>query len=98
MICHVVLYRLKGGVTQQQRDQLVRDARQRLAKLPGLRNLRVGLNLAPADGSFDIGMYMEFADAAALQRYRVDPQHQAFVHECVDPVVANTERFDFEAG
>jgi hypothetical protein len=95
MICHVVLYQLKGSVSAAQREQLVRDARQRLPKLPGVKSLRVGRNIVAGDTSFQLALYMEFDDEAELQRYRVDPDHEAFVRECVDPVVAHIQRFDF---
>jgi hypothetical protein len=97
MICHIVLYQLKPGINEKQRGQLLNDARQKLAKVRGVKALRVGTNIVKGDSAFAVGLYMEFDDESALQRYRVDADHQAFVRECVDPVVLKIERFDFKA-
>jgi hypothetical protein len=71
---HVVLFQVPDPL---QREELVR----RLQALPGLipeiEGYEVGLDVSRADNSYDVGLYSTFADAEALERYRVHHAHQA---------------------
>lgn len=96
MICHIVLYRMKPGSTGADQNRLVEEARQKLPRVAGVRNLRAGRSLAPPPEGYSVGLVMEFEDAAALEAYRVDAAHQGFVREAALPVVEEILRFDFE--
>jgi len=71
---HIVLFQVPDPV---QRQELVR----RLQALPGLipeiGAYEVGLDVSRGDNSYDVGLYSTFADAEALERYRVHHAHQA---------------------
>ncbi|MGH9454369.1 MAG: Dabb family protein [Terriglobia bacterium] len=96
MIGHVVLYKMKSGKTAKDEEWLVREARQQLAVLPGVRNLRVGRNIEPATSGYALALVMDFEDGAALEAYRVHPDHQKFVKEIAGPLVDEIFRYDFE--
>jgi quinol monooxygenase YgiN len=95
MICHLVLYRMKPEKSAQDEDRLLAEARRELARLPGVKNLRVGRTLSGPQQGYTLALAMEFDDQAALEAYRVHPGHQRFVKEIAEPVVAEVLRFDF---
>ena len=97
MICHVVLYVMKPGTAEHEEARLVAQARQKIPLVPGVKNFKAGRNLEGDSGTYSVALVMEFENAAALDAYRVDPDHQRFVKEIAGPVVAETLRFDFRS-
>ena len=95
MLCHVVLYRLKPGISEEDKNRLIDEARTKLALLPGVSNLKVGRGIAGQKTDYSVGLVMDFQDEAVLEAYRVNPDHQRFVREVVQPLVAEIWRFDF---
>lgn len=96
MICHLVFYRMKQGTSEGDTDWLIQQARLRLPNVPGVRNLKGGKSLGGPDKGYAAGLAMDFEDAAALEAYRVNPDHQKFVKEVAEPVVDEVWRYDFE--
>lgn len=95
MICHIVLYRMKPGTGADDEIRLVEEARSQLPKLPGVRNLRAGRSIELGSKGYAVALVMEFEDEAALEAYRINPEHQRFVQEIAGPVVSDIVRFDF---
>ena len=95
MICHVVFYRMKLGTTEADERSLMDQARRELVKLPGVMNLRVGRNIDAFAEGYSIALVMDFQDEAALEAYRVHPEHQSFVKNIAGPLVSEIWRFDF---
>jgi Stress responsive A/B Barrel Domain len=96
MICHVVFYRMKQTASDADKNALIEEARRRLPKVPGVKNLRVGKSISGPEKGYSVALVMDFEDAAALESYRVDAGHQRFVKEIADPRVEEIWRFDFE--
>jgi hypothetical protein len=44
-------------------------------KIPEIQFLEVGSNVAPTDAAYDIALYSEFRDEAALSVYQDHPDH-----------------------
>ena len=95
MICHMVFYRLKPGSTEADEARLIDEARRQLPLLTGVRNLRAGKNMAPAENGYSVALVMDFEDGAALEAYRVHPDHQFFVQQIAGPLVSEIWRYDF---
>lgn len=96
MICHVVLIRLRNEESPEQGDRLVERARDMLAPIPGVRNLRVGRGLGnKAERSYPYALVMEFEDDEALEAYQVHPAHVRFVREVVDPIQDDKLVYDY---
>jgi Stress responsive A/B Barrel Domain len=96
MICHVVLYQMRPDKTDKDETWLIEEARRQLSVLAGVRNLRVGRNLAPAESRYAVALVMDFVDLAALEAYRAHPDHQRFVKETAGPLVEEIFRYDFQ--
>jgi heme-degrading monooxygenase HmoA len=96
MICHVVLIRLKEGMSPEAGDRLLARAREMLAPIPGVRNLRVGHGLGKkAEVSYPYALVMEFEDEDALEAYQVHEQHRRFVRDVVDPIQDDKKVYDY---
>lgn len=95
MICHVVFYKMKSGTTEADEGDLMDRARRELAKLPEVMNLRVGKSIEVSAQGYSIALVMDFQDEAALEAYRVHPDHQNFVKNIAGPAVSEIWRFDF---
>jgi len=96
MICHVVLIRLKEGATPADGERLVASAREMLAPIPGVRNLRVGRGLGyKAEVSYPYALVMEFEDEQALEGYQVHEEHRRFVRDVVDPIQDDKKVYDY---
>lgn len=95
MICHLVLYQMKPELSEASQTELVRLALKHLAVLPGVKNLRAGKSIKGPEKGYSVALTMDFADEAALEVYRVHPDHQKFVKEIAGPMVSDILRFDF---
>lgn len=94
MLTHIVLYKLKPGVTQEQVNGLLQEARTRLPEIPGVMNLRAGTSIYK-DDPYQAALVMYFDGVEALDRYRVHPAHVRFVEEIVKPIVDEVRRLDY---
>jgi quinol monooxygenase YgiN len=95
MICHVVLYKMKPGMGEEFENQLVAQALEILSVLPGVKNLRAGKSIKGPEKGYTVALVMDFEDEAALEAYRVNPDHQKFVKGIAGPLVDDILRFDF---
>ena len=95
MICHIVLYQMKSGTSEEVQNQLVAQALEKLALLPGVTNLRAGKSIKGPEKGYTVALVMDFENEAALEAYRVNPDHQKFVKGIAGPLVDDILRFDF---
>jgi hypothetical protein len=83
MFVHTVYFWLRPGATQAARDQLVKDCREILAKIPTVKNLWAGVPaMTPrdvVDNSYGVGLTVVLDDAAGHDVYQVHPLHADFI-------------------
>lgn len=97
MLRHVVLFRMKatGGA---ERAASVARLSGALTALPPhidqIRALSVGANVLQRPGNWDLALTVDVDDAAALEVYRVHPEHQK-VLALVDELAAERCAVDF---
>ena len=73
MVKHIVLYKFKEGVDQEEAIKIIDGALTPLVgKIPGLNHLEVRLAFA----GMDYALYSEFESRKALEDYAVHPLHQ----------------------
>ncbi len=94
MIRHVVVFKFRPGATENQR----REALDRLGalgpKIPEVREWSVGLHIDTGRKAWDMAQVSAFANFAALDRYRVHPEHVAvrdFLAQVADWAVVDYE-------
>ena len=76
MYIHMFAFRLKAGVTEEQKERMLREIKALQEQIPGILESVVGKNDSPRGQGFAIGGAMKFPDKAALEAYNVHPVHQ----------------------
>ena len=81
MLKHIVMWKLKDHAEGADRATNARKMKELLDAcagiVPGLLKLEVGLAEPGLEATYDVILYSEFTDQAALDAYLVHPQHKA---------------------
>lgn len=80
MIRHTVVFRLKHAAGSTGEEKFLADARDILAKIPGVGKFEQLRQVSPKN-DYRFGFSMEFADQAAYDGYNGHPDHVAFVRD-----------------
>jgi hypothetical protein len=91
MIKHIVMWKLKD---QDRAGELV-GRLEALKTLPSVGALEAGINASDRPVAWDVVLVSAFADAAALDAYRVHPDHQEVV-ALLGEIAAETAVVDYE--
>ena len=98
MIEHIVLLKLKDGVTKEQ-TQAIADGLDKLKQvIPGMLSVSAGYNNSPEGKSegFSYGFIVKFRDAAARDVYLPHPEHKNLAKTYIRPIADNVLVFDYE--
>jgi hypothetical protein len=95
MIQHVVLINFRHGIPAETRWECVRRLREVATLVPGLTNLRVGLNVTTMERAWDMSVTAEFANLGDMTAYSAHPAHLDAQH-FVDDYAADVIRIDFD--
>ena len=79
MYIHMFAFRLKPGVTEEQKDRMLREISGLQKQIPGLLETQVGRNDSPRGHGFEIGGVMKFPDKNTMEAYNTHPVHQALL-------------------
>lgn len=83
MLKHIVMWKLKEQAEGANRAANAREMKRRLDEcaniVPGMLVFEVALAQPDLEASYDVVLYSEFADRAALEAYVQHPTHQAVV-------------------
>jgi hypothetical protein len=83
MFVHTVYFWLKAGTSDPARDQLVRDCRDYLGKIPSVKQLLVGVPaMTPrevVDNSYGVGLTVVLGDSAGHDLYQAHELHKQFI-------------------
>jgi hypothetical protein len=89
MFIHMFAFKLKPGVTEAQKDRMIREIGELQNRIPLVLETHVGKNVSRRGQDFVIGGVMKFADPAALEAYNVHPVHQDLLEwllPLIDPI------------
>ena len=75
MIRHIVMFKFRPGVAEDQRREAVRKLAELGTKVPEIREWSVGAHIDTGRKAWDMVQVSGFEDFAALDRYRVHPEH-----------------------
>jgi hypothetical protein len=95
MIQHVVVINFRHGIPADTRCECVRRLRELATLVPGVTNLRVGLNATTLDRSWDMSLTAEFATLEDMTAYGTHPAHLDAQH-FVDSYTADVIAIDFD--
>ncbi len=100
MVKHIILWQLKDGLSQQEKEQVKAGIKHGLeglqGKIPGLLQIHVhtdGVSTSNADVMLD----SSFEDEDALKAYAVHPEHVKVADGQVRPYTSVRMCMDFEA-
>jgi len=77
MLTHIVCWKYKTEVTEEQREDHRAKLRALVGVIPEIITFECGQDMLHLPRSYDTGLASTFADAAALDTYTAHPQHQA---------------------
>jgi len=87
MFHHVVLFRLRSGVTLE-RVRRAREQLNRLAEtLPGVLHFSVAHNVATENSGYTLALFSAFESERAYEIFIRHPDHQRVLAEDLGPVV-----------
>ena len=99
-VVHVVLVWLKQPGNTAHRQQIIVGSN-KLRQIPGVLDLQVGevitSDRALVEDSYDIGLYLRFANQQDLRSYLTHPLHQATVKDEFVPIMDHYRVMDFAA-
>jgi hypothetical protein len=75
MLTHIVVWKYRGGVSQETRDQHVTLLRNLAGIIREIRSLSVDYDILELPRSYDTGLVATFDDRAGLDAYTVHPEH-----------------------
>ena len=100
MLHHIVLLKLKEGVTEKQLQEMVENLKALQNKIPGIVSVSAGWNTSPENRkfSFTYGFFMEFESAEARDNYLPHPEHKKVGEKFILPIADDILVFDYEEG
>ncbi len=102
MIKHIVMWKLKEFAEGASKMENARKLKTRLEALPAMimikemQAVEVGINCIPSEAAYDVVMYSEFEDKAALLAYQQHSEHRKLISEFLDKVRIDKKVVDYE--
>jgi hypothetical protein len=98
MIEHIVLLKLKEGVTEKQTQELMDGLNRLKDVVPEMLDVSGGYNDSPEgkNAGFTYGFVVRFGDSAARDGYLPHPEHQKLAKTLVRPIADDVLVFDYE--
>jgi len=82
MLVHIVSWRV-NDIEGKTKEEVIAQVKETLEALPPqieeIIDYEVGVNISRSPRAFDVILYSTFADEAALDRYRVHPEHKKVI-------------------
>jgi Stress responsive A/B Barrel Domain len=88
MFRHVVMLRWKAEATAEQRAAVRTRLSALPALIPELRSYVIGVDAHVSEGNYDMVIVADFNDVDGYLVYRDQPDHQAVIRECIQPILA----------
>jgi len=98
MIEHIVLLRLKDGVSEDKTKALIAGINDLKKVIPGMLEVLGGYNNSPEGKSagFSYGFIVKFKDSASRDVYVPHPEHIKLAQTLVRPIVDDVIVLDYE--
>lgn len=77
MIRHIVLFKHRAEVTEDERNRWMETMRSLPGVIPVIRALAIGPDLVHSQRSYDVGLVVDFDSLEDLRAYQVHPAHVA---------------------
>ncbi len=95
MVHHIGLYKIKPGITPEETEEMMMNARMQLLKIDEVLSIKCGKRLDPENPwPFFIAIDFESMDRQAI--FREDPIYIKFVEEVIKPRTSEYLPLDYE--
>lgn len=98
MLIHIVMLRLKADLAQNEKNAAAAELLQMLQTLsqtiPELIKMETGRNISTRLSAFDLVLTATFENEAALEAYRIHPDHQKVLQR-INQLVSETAVVDY---
>ena len=98
MVKHIVLFKLKDSLSDEQKLSVMTSFKQAIEALPEkisvIRSIEVGLNINPAE-TWNIALYSEFDSLDDVKTYATHPDHVYVADKYVRPYVTDRACLDY---
>ena len=95
MIRHVVLFRWKPEVTDEQKQLVASELSKLPSVIPSIRSYVMGADAGINQGNFDFAVSADFDDKPGYLAYRDDPTHREIIATYITPLVAERTAVQF---
>ena len=95
MLTHIVVWKYKPEVSEEQRREHVARLRALEGRIPEIQSFAVGADVLGLPRSYHTGLVVTFRDRAGLAAYDAHPEHQA-VAQLGRTVSEHVASVDFE--
>ena len=95
MIRHIVLFKFKPEVAEEERDSALKNLRALPEKIPVIREFEVGEDVVHSPRSWDYALVSVFDDLESLDEYQVNSDHVAAARRLRD-MCESIASVDFE--
>ena len=75
MIRHVVVFKLKPGVSEAQRDEWLEMSRRLHGRIELVREFKIGVDLLRIPRSYDVAVVADFDNLEDVSAYAEHPEH-----------------------
>jgi hypothetical protein len=96
MIEHLVWFKLKEGVTEEDKAAMLEGLRALSSQIEGIEHLACGEDFSGRSNGYQIGLIVRFTSREALNVYGSHPIHVAFIEQ-FKPLWESVLALDFEA-
>lgn len=96
MIKHVVLFKFKPDVTENDKLKLEQGLGALPSAIPEIKEYEFGRNIVKSERSFDFGLVSGFEDLGAMQRYSRHPDHLEVLKH-IGEICDSIKSVDFES-
>ena len=95
MIYHLVWFKLKEGISDEEKAQLKAALEGMIPEIPEILELACGEDFSGRSRGYEWGLAVRFASREAGQIYDKHPKHQAFIQSCKH-LWTDVQALDFE--
>ena len=96
MIKHIVVMKVRSGVSEAQVEAMLEALNRLPVEVPGVKNWSLGKNLNPDYPDNHYAIVCEFEDVAALDLYLWHPYHQGIREEHTHPTLESRSIVDYQ--
>jgi hypothetical protein len=79
MYIHMFAFRMKSGVSAEQKQRMLTEIRALQSQIPEILESWIGFNESPRGRGYELGGAMKFADKNSFEKYGPHPAHQKLV-------------------